>query len=512
MHLATILIGLLALFLSKPALAQHDQVGQVDFPTSCGPGAQEHFESGLAQLHHMMYEQARQHFEAAAESDPECAMAYWGVAMSSFQPLWHPTPEEGLERGRSAVEAAQQIGAPTEREQSYIAAVAAFFADPEPPAADRPSDHEARVAAWKAQQRAVHQAYPDDVDAGAFYALAEVAFAQTQFSPTQERDFARQRRAGALLERLYEDHPEHPGVIHYLIHAYDSAELAHKAEEAARAYDDIAPETTHALHMPGHIFVRMGKWEENAEWNERSAAAALREVEFDPHASAHYVHALDYMMYSYLQMGDETRARQTLERIRDLDHIYEAPFAGYNTAAPQARYYLEQHRWEEAAELEPGVPDALPWERFPAAEALFHYARGLGSARTGDLDQAEVERDQIRAAVSRLRDDGDDYWAYMTEALANAVDAWILYERGETEQALARMSDAADLEDSMEKHPTTPGEVLPVRELYGELLLREGRVEEAEAAFAASLERTPNRRNALAGLEMAAAAAADAGS
>jgi tetratricopeptide (TPR) repeat protein len=511
MKLATILVSIL-LAPALPVMAQDNQLGQVDFPTSCAPAAQQHFETGLLQLHHMMYEQARSHFEAAAESDPRCAMAHWGIAMSSFQPLWHPTTDAGLTRGRSAVEAAQQTGAPTEREQAYIRAVSAFFTDPEPPAADRPSDHEARVASWKEQQQAVHEAHPDDVDAAAFYALAEVAYAQTQFSPTEERDFTRQRRVGELLERLYQEHPEHPGVVHYLIHAYDSAELAHKAEEAAHAYDKIAPETTHALHMPGHIFVRMGKWEENAEWNERSAEAALRELEADPHASAHYVHALDYMMYSYLQLGDEERARRTLERVRNLDHIHDAPFAGYNTAAPQARFYLEQHRWEEAADLEPRIPEAIPWDQFPAAVALFHYARGLGSARTGDLDRAEAERDEIRAAVSTLREDGDQYWAHMTEALADAVDAWILYERGETERALARMRDAADREDAMEKHPTTPGEVLPVRELYGELLLREGRTEEAEAAFAASLERTPNRRNALAGLELAAAAAGGTGS
>lgn len=478
--------------------------GVVDFPISGSPQAQDLFEKGLAHLHHMMYEQARPYFEAAAAIDPECAMAYWGIAMTSFQPLWHPTSEEGLERGKAAVQRAVEIGAPTERERGYIDAVKAFFTDPDPAKPDRPSDHEARVRAWKQAHRALHESFPDDVDAAAFYALAEVCYATAQFSPMEEADYSRQRRAGALLEELIKDVPEHPGLFHYLIHAYDSTELAHKAEEVARGYDQIAPNSTHALHMPSHIFVRLGYWDETTEWNERSAEAALRQSTFDHHASAHYVHALDYMMYGYLQLGDEENARKTLERVREADEIWPASFAGYNTAATQVRYYLEQGLWEDAAELEPRIPAAFPWEDFPAGDALFHYARGLGAARVGNLSQAEAERDRIAACVSDLRDDGDLYWASMTDALGKAVEAWILYERGDSEEAIALMREAADLEDSMDKHPTTPGEVLPVRELYGELLLLEGRASEARAAFEASLARTPDRRNALHLLERTA--------
>ena len=479
--------------------------GVVNFPISCNEEAQEEFETGLGHLHHMMYEQARPHFEAAAEADPDCAMAHWGIAMTSFQPLWHPANEEGLERGKAAVEKARELGAPTDREQRYIAAVEAFFTDPEPPRESRARDHEARVRAWLDAQREVHEAHPEDVDAAAFYALAEVCYAMTQFSPHRERDYTREERAGAILERYFEDYPEHPGLFHYLIHAYDSPKLAERALEAARGYDQLAPDTPHALHMPSHIFVRLGYWEETAEWNERSAAAALRQAEHDAHASAHYVHALDYMMYAYLQMGDDEKARETLRKVQEIDEMWPASFAAYNIAAPQARFYLERRKWEEAAEIEPGRPAVLAWEDFPVAEAIFHYARGLGAARTGNLDQAEVDRDEIHKRVETLRAADDAYWAYMTEALGKAVEASVLYERGETEEALALMSDAADLEDSMDKHPTTPGEVLPVRELYGELLLKEGRTEEAREAFEASLERTPDRRNALDGLERAGA-------
>ena len=489
------------------ALAQHDdqQLGEVDFSISCNQEAQEQFETGLAQLHHMMYERARPHFEDAAEADADCAMAHWGIAMTSFQPLWYPTSDEGLERGKAAVEAARRIGAPTEREEGYIAAVEAFFTDPEPPAPDRPSDHEARVEAWMEAQRELYEAHPDDVDAAAFYALSEVAYAMTQFSPGEEHDYARQRQAGALLERYREDHPEHPGLFHYAIHAYDSPALAHRAEEVARGYRELAPTTPHALHMPSHIFVRLGQWEETTDWNERSAEAALRH-RVNGQTSLHYPHALDYLMYAYLQLGDEEKARETLERVRAIEAVQPTFASAYGIAALQARYYLEQQKWEEAADLEPRNPEALSWEEYPAAEAIFYYARGLGAARSGDLNQAEAERDRIGEAVSALRNEGNDYWATMTEPFGKAVEAWILYEQGEAEQALALMSEAADLEESMDKHPITPGEILPVRELYGEMLLREGRADEALRAFEASLERTPKRRNALAGVERATAA------
>jgi tetratricopeptide (TPR) repeat protein len=513
MRSQTIIAAVFGVLLSvDPMTAQHAEreLGTVDFPISCSQQAQEEFHVGLAQLHHMMYGQAREHFEAAAATDAQCAMAHWGIAMTSFQPLWQPTSEDDLERGKSAVRTARELGAPTPRERAHIGAVVAFFTDPVPPASSRPADHAARVAAWMEAQRELHEAHREDVDAAAFYALATVAHAQAQFSPEKERDFTRQRQAGALLLSYLDRHPEHPGLHHYLLHAYDSPELAPGAAPVAAAYDDLAPETVHALHMPSHIFVRLGQWEETAEFNERSAEAALRLAERDPrqsgYAAMHHAHALDYMMYAYLQMGDGERARQTLERVRAVDEGMANLAFGYGVAAPQARFYLEQQRWEEAARLEPRMPDVIDWAAVPAADALFHYARGLGAARSGDLERAAAERDRIAAAVSALRDAGDDYWAYMTEALRKAVDAWILYERGETGRALALMREAADLEDSMEKHPITPGEVLPVRELYGDMLLEEGRTEDAIAAYEASLERTPNRRYAEAGIERARAA------
>ncbi len=471
--------------------------GVVEFSISCNDEAQEYFNQALGHLHHMMYEQARPVFRDAAEADPNCAMAHWGIAMTSFQPLWHPTPDEGLNRGKEALETARSLEIPTEREEAYIRAAEAFFTDPEPAVESRARDHEMRLDAWKNAQRDIFESYSDDVDAAAFYALADISYAVTQFSPYEDRDFTRETRAGELMEEYLEDYPEHPGLFHYLIHAYDSPELAYRAEEYAHQYDKLAPETVHALHMPSHIFVRLGKWDETIDWNERSAAAAKDVMDRDAHASAHYVHALDYVMYGYLQTGNAGKATETLDRVLAKEEIYSAPFAGYNAAAPQARYYLEQAKWEEAANLETGQPAALPWEEFPVAEALIHYARGLGSARTGNLAQAEEERDEIFKRVQMLRDADDTYWAYMTEATGKAVDAWIKYEEGYIDEALELMSEAADLEDSMDKHAITPGETYPVRELYGELLKNEGNLEEAQMAFEKSLERTPNRRNAL---------------
>ncbi len=474
--------------------------GVVELQISCNEEAQAEFATGLGHLHHMMYDQARPRFEAAAEADANCAMAHWGIAMTSFQPLWAPTSDSDMELGKASLETARAIGTDDQLESDLISTVEAFFTDPDPPAADRPSDHQARLYSWLNSLTELRETYPGEVEVAAFYALAEISYAMTHFSPHQEREFDRELRAGALMEEFLEEYPEHPGLFHYLIHAYDSSELAHMAEEVAREYDQLAPDTPHALHMPSHIFVRLGSWEDTADWNERSAEAALQ----NPHngmISMHYPHALDYMMYAYLQLEEHEKADETLQRVRDIDDAQPHFATAYGIAAPQARYYMEQQLWDEAAGLEPNYPQAIDWDLYPGATALFYYARGIGAARTGDLDQAEQEHQRIEEAVATMRDDGNVYWAYMTEALAKAVEGWILYESGETEEALALLSDAADLEESMDKHPITPGEVYPVRELYGEMLYKEGRIDDAIAAYEKSLERTPNRRNALDAIE-----------
>jgi len=477
--------------------------GEVDFQISCNEQARVEFETGLAHLHHMMYEQARPRFEAAVEADANCGMAYWGVAMTRFHPLWMPTPDDLIEQGQNALARAREAGVDTAREEAYIRSAEAYFRDPMPKPESPAADHAARLEAWMNTKAELYEAYPEDVDAAAFYSLSQVSHATAQFSPGQERDYSLQIEAGERLERFFGEYPNHPGLFHYIIHAYDSPQLADRATEAAAGYDQLAPDTPHALHMPSHIFVRLGRWEETIDWNERSAESALRQARVDGHAKLHYVHALDYKMYAQLQLGQLDRASKTLEKVRSVEYLPLDFISAYGAAAPQARYFLEQGLWEEAAELEVGVPEVIDWESVPAATALFHYARGIGAARVGDLVQAREEQELLEEAVSRLRRDGNHYWAYMTEALAGAVDAWILYREGGVEEALANLKAAAELEESMDKHPVTPGEVLPVRELYGEMLLIEGMAEKAIEAFELSLERTPNRAFALAGIEKA---------
>jgi tetratricopeptide (TPR) repeat protein len=484
-------------------IADHEH-GVVELTISCNEEARAEFTTGLGHLHHMMYDQARPHFAAAAEADANCAMAHWGIAMTSFQPLWAPTSDSDMERGKAALQQARAVGTDVQLESDLISTAEAFFTDPDPPAADRPSDHQARLYSWLNSLTELRETYPDEVEVAAFYALAEISYAMTHFSPHREREFDRELRAGALMEEFLAEYPEHPGLFHYLIHAYDSSELAHMAESVARQYDQLAPDTPHALHMPSHIFVRLGYWDDTADWNERSAEAALR----NPHngmTSLHYPHALDYMMYAYLQLEEYEKASETLERVRAIEAGQPHFATAYGIAAPQARYYLEQKMWEQAAQLDPYNPAAIDWDLYPGATALFYYARGLGAARSGDLEQAQHEQEKIELAVSNMRDAGNVYWAYMTDALGKAVEAWILYEQGETNDALALISEAADLEESMDKHPISPGEVYPVRELQAEMLYMEGQLDEARAAYEKSLERTPNRRNALQGLEEAVA-------
>jgi tetratricopeptide (TPR) repeat protein len=499
----SLFIVLIVIFLSAcsdhPRHTEHEH-GIVNFEISCNEEAQQEFETGLAHLHHMMYSQAQPRFEAAADADPDCAMAHWGIAMTSFQPLWAPTGDDDMIRGKAAVQTALELDAPTAREQGFITAVEAFFKDPEPAAADRPGDHQKRLRTWSEASLELHESIPDNVDAAAFYALSEISYAMTYFSPHREREFDRELKAGALMEKFLEDYPEHPGLFHYLIHAYDSSHLAHMAEEVARQYDQLAPDTPHALHMPSHIFVRLGYWDDTADWNERSADAAFRNP-FNGLTSLHYPHALDYMMYAYLQLEEVEKAGETLERVRAIEAGQPHFATAYGIAAAQARYFLEQKLWEEAAQLEPYQPAAVDWNNYPGATALFYYARGLGAARSGDLVLAKVERDKIHEAVEQMREAGNVYWAYMTQALEKAVGAWVLYEEGETQEALALMSEAADLEESMDKHPITPGEVFPVRELYADMLYQDGQLEEAKENYEKSIERTPNRRNAMKGVE-----------
>jgi tetratricopeptide (TPR) repeat protein len=482
------LFALLLLAAPNPGVGQ-EEYGAVDFSMSCDETVRSEFDQAVALLHHMMYEQAAERFVSVADADPDCAVAHWGVAMTQLHPLWAPPTEEELTRGRSAAARAEEVGAPTERERAYISAIRAFF--------ETDGSFSDRLRAWEPAQTAVYEQHPGDVDAAAFHALARLATARPE-----DHSFSRQAEAGALLDRLREQNPRHPGLFHYAIHAYDNPALAERGLVAAREYDRIAPRVPHALHMPSHIFVRLGIWDQVASWNRRSAEAALMHS-VAGRTAMHYTHAMDYLVYALLQHGRDEEARAALAELQS-----RAPFqphigTAYALAAPPARLALERRAWEDAAALPVNDPAAFPWDRFPAAEALTWFARGLGSARTGDGDAARVALARLDELRGKLTETGD-YWDATTAAQRTAIDAWLRYHSGDVEGAIREMRAAADLEDSVDKHPVTPSSPLPARELLGEMLLDAGRPGDALTAFEASLEISPGRLNSLSGAGRAA--------
>jgi tetratricopeptide (TPR) repeat protein len=445
----------------------------------------------------MMYLQAEGEFGTVAELDPGCAMAHWGVAMTLFHPLWAEPSTDELKRGREAVRRAKALKPPTAREQGYIAAAKAFYRDWET------RDHPMRIAAWEAAQKSVYDANPRDVDAGAFYALSHLATA-----PKGDKTFSHQRKAGALLEKLRAGAPRHPGLFHYTIHAYDNPMFAHRALEAARSYDKVAPDAPHAQHMPSHIFVRLGLWSDTIAWNARSAAAAMRQSPAGT-VSLHYIHAMDYLIYAHLQRAQDGMAADALAEMNAVETYQDSFVSAYAIAAAQARYPLERRQWAEAAALPPRAHGTFPWEKYPWHESITWFARGLGAARSGDAAGARSAAGTLDTLYGRSVKAGQDYWAVLVDAQRKTVTAWAAFSEGKKDRAVEMMREAADIEDSVDKHPVTPGAVLPARELLGDMLLLAGRPAEALKEYDASLRVSPNRFNSLYGAGHAAERAGD---
>ena len=466
-------------------------LGLVNFPVSCSDGAQEAMNTGVGLLHHMMYAQAEKLYGTWIEKEPDCAMLYWGYSMTLFHPLWPDTiTEEALERGATAIEKALTLQA-TERELSYIRAAAAYYDSWETTADD------SRIRAWATAQVTVYQKNQSDIDAGAFYALAQIVTA-----PKTDPTFSQNREAGALLEELNNISPTHPGSIHYTIHAYDSAPLAELAVDYARAYDQIAPDVPHALHMPSHIFVRLGMWDDVISWNIRSAKAALN-YPTKGSTSMHYAHAMDYLIYGYLQMEEGEEAKRSMEGMEAHQPVQATFPAAYAFAAIPARLALEQQQWQQASLIKPRYPDYIAWEKFPQVESITYYARGLGAVRIGDVKRAREDVDVLDALYERTLAISPDYWAPLVDAQRQVVNAWISFENGNTSRAVAQLRQAADLEDSMDKNPVTPGAVLPARELLADMLMLNGDYPGALVAYEKSLAVGPNRSNSLAGVARA---------
>jgi tetratricopeptide (TPR) repeat protein len=495
--LGVLLLGWLA---CVPVLAdeghQHpagdpEKLGTVSFPTSCTPAAQKQFQRGVAMLHSFWYEEAERTFNDVAEADPGCAMAYWGVAMSYFHPIWDGRGPDAaiLKKGWEAVEKARSLGPKTERERDYVAAITAFYKD-----FDK-LDHRTRVLAYETAMESVYTRYPADREAAAFYSLALLG---TVAASPVDKTLARQKKAGEIAEKVFAAEPNHPGAAHYVIHAYDYPELAQKALPAARAYAKIAPDAPHALHMPSHIFTRLGLWQESIESNIASALAAHKVGWVGEE-----LHASDYLEYAYLQMGQDEQARRVLDQMATNKPGLSNYFAGaYATATMPARYVIERRRWAEAAKLE--VPANSPGGKLSWAEATIYFARALGSARTGDVESARQAIQKLEAARDRLTEAQETYWAGQVEIQRREAAGTLSYAQGKKDEALDLLRSAADREDASEKHPVTPGPVVPARELLGEMLLILDKPADALLAFESTLQRSPNRFNALYGAAKAA--------
>ena len=488
----TIPIAAAALALAAaPAPAQEhahgggEGIGRVAFPTSCAGEAQAHWERGVAMLHSFWFQEAERTFQQAAAADPSCPMPHWGIAMTLLgNPFTGVSPSPAaLDRALASARRADSL-ARTPREQAYARAALALYE------AHDTRPHRARMQAHEEAMRAVHAAHPDDAEAAIFLARAMIANA-----PPTDLSYTRQLEAAALLEPLFRDRPEHPGLAHYTIHAFDAPPIAARALDAARRYADIAPDAPHALHMPSHIFTRLGHWDESIETNRRSAAA-------EPDSNA-AVHPMDYLVYAYLQQGRDAEARRVVDRaVQNSDRFYGG-IIGYNFAAMPARLALERGAWADAARLRV-APNAPGYVR-----AVTHFARAVGAARAGAAGNAAEDADALAALADSLGAAGEAYWATVVRAQATAAEAWIAHAAGETEDALRLAAEAAALEETVEKHPVTPGPLLPARELLGDLLMEAGRPADALAAYRATLTREPNRARTLHGAARAAAAAGD---
>jgi tetratricopeptide (TPR) repeat protein len=478
--------GLITAALTSGAIAQQDEkLGKVVFPTSCDPAVQTEFDRGVAMLHSYWFLKARRTFEGILQQDPSCAMAHWGVAMDFLGNTLATTPTRAdAQAAWDALEKARATGAKTQRERDWIEALSAYFRDHDKVAVD------VRLAAYNAAMERMAQNYPDDYEIQAFYALTLQASA-----PKSDLTYANQIKSAALLEKLFEQNPQHPGVTHYLIHAYDFAPLAEKGIASARRYAGIAPAVPHARHMPSHIYSMVGLWEESIASN----ATAL-EVQPD------YYHASDFTVYAHLQLAQDAKADAMIRKSLATADRGDRPITFVNftaKAAMPARYVLERADWTGAAAL-PMTPT-----QYPMADSLIRFTRGLGMARTGDLAGAKDEIEAMKALRATLQRADQSYWADRTEEQMLAVSAWVALKEGAGDQALRFMRAAADNEDGSLKHVAMENRLYPFRELLGELLLESGQPAAALNEFETALKQTPNRFRALWGAARAADSAGD---
>jgi tetratricopeptide (TPR) repeat protein len=497
--LVTALISVRAASAQEPHQHQHDateKLGQVSFPISCPPAAQQKFNRALALLHSFQYVEAELAFTEITASDPDCAMAWWGAAMSLYHPLWAPPTPAELQKGREALGRARTANAKTQRERDYIAALDTFYKDA------GKLDHWERARAYAASMEGVSRRYPQDQEAAIFYALALNGTA-----PADDMNLDNRTKAAQILYRVWPREPDHPGIAHYLIHSYDYPSLARLALPAARRYARIAPSSPHALHMPSHIFTRLGMWPDSVQSNLASAAAAKQEVAKVQlgAASKDQLHAMDYLMYAYLQGAQDDQAKSILDEALAYGEADQPVFqVAFAWAAIPARFALERRRWKEAASLTLH-PTKFPWERYRYAEANIYFARAVGTARSGEAAVARQEIEKLASIQTALSGSKTGYdWAKQVQIQHHAAAAWLAHAEGKAGEAAALMRAAAELEDSTDKHPVTPGPILPAREMLGDLLLELKQPAQALKEYEAVLQTAPNRFNSLYGAAQAA--------
>jgi hypothetical protein len=509
----TFLFVVSLVFCSIVAHAQHgdhrhepsEKLGRVNFVISCTPAAQKQFNRAVAWLHSFEYEEAEKAFTEVAATDPRCGMAYWGVAMSNYHPLWAAPTAAELQRGWAAVEKAKLTGARTQRERDYIAAMEAFYKDTDK------VDHRTRTFAYHEAMKRLSENNRNDQEAAVFYALTLIATG----TMSGDKTYTREKEAAQILNRVLARQPQHPGVAHYLIHSYDYPALAQLALPAARSYAKIAPASAHAQHMPSHIFIRMGLWQEaiGSNLDAEASAKAFAQRHKMPGAWDEQLHAMDYLAYAYLQSAQDKQAWAVLDEMNKIQKVEPQTFkVAYAFAAIPARYALERKRWDEAAKLSlpANTVGMFPWQRFTWAEAHIHFARAIGAARSGDVGSAREEVQKLAALKESLKIGKGEYdWAKQVDIERQIAAAWLAFAEGKHDESLQLMRAVADLDDATDKHPVTPGSILPAREQLGELLLELKQPAAALTEFETSLRSAPERFNGLYGAARAATLAAD---
>lgn len=475
--------------------SEDGQFGKVEFPLSCSEKVRADFNLATALLHSFEYAEAEKVFAKVIDADPECLMAYWGVAMSNFHPLWAAPSKEELGKGSATIRLARSLEPSSPRESDYLEAVATIYDDYDK------LDHSARLLKFENAAQEIYQKYPEDREAAIFYSLALRAA-----SDPADKSFAKQKKAGKILNSLFSGQPDHPGVAHYLIHTYDYPELAELALPAARKYASIAATSAHALHMPSHIFTRLGLWEESVQSNINSMSAAKCYAE-NSGIKGHWdeeLHGMDYLVYAYLQQGRDDKAKEQVEYLRSITSVFPLNNKNaYTFAAVPTRYALERKDWEEASQLELKPAD-FPWDEYLWEKAILIFGRIQGSVHLNKISAAKSDLGQLKSIHGILKERNRTYEANQVHIQIKASEAWISFLQKNKAEAFQLMTEAADMEDATEKHPVTPGEVVPARELLGDLYMEAGEFAKALAAYEEDLKRHPQRFNGVYGAAVAA--------